>query len=383
MGHQYRIINTDGHIIEPPHLWEKYLPKRFADKAPRLVKDEEGGDAWELIPGSKPMPIGLVTNQGEWGKRYEELKWLGSTYDNIRKGAFDGRERLLEMDIDGVDAEVIFPSQRTMGVFMAQPDDQLHVAGLEAYNTWLFEEFSAPDRNRILPLVQVPAVGCDTAIATIREAKNAGFRGAIINAFPSGGDQLSREDDPFWKVAEEEQFPIHIHLSLNLAGKRRMSASDAGKFSNAGVGNMLVLAGGTIGAPSTFIAQFVYDGVFDRFPGLQMVLAEGGAGWVPHFMEHMDDHWWRNRVDAKSALKMTPSDYVRQNWKFTFIREPFAVANRHWIGVRNLMWSSDYPHHRHDWPYSRRIIADTMAGVPEAEKQLMICDNAVDLYRLG
>ena len=119
---------------------------------PRLVKDPLGGDAWEFVHGAPAMPIGLVTNAGEWGKRYEDNAWYGWTYDNIRAGAFDGKERLVEQDIDGVDAEVIYPSQRTMGTFMAQEDDDYHLAGLEAYNTWLATEFNAVDPTRLLGL---------------------------------------------------------------------------------------------------------------------------------------------------------------------------------------------------------------------------------------
>ena len=66
----------------------------------------------------------------------------------------------------------------------------------------------------------------------------------------------------------------------------------------------------------------------------------------------------------------------------TFIREPFAVAVRHYIGVGNMMWSTDYPHHRNDWPYSRRVIEESFQGVPEDEKHRMIAGNAVELYQL-
>jgi predicted TIM-barrel fold metal-dependent hydrolase len=97
----------------------------------------------------------------------------------------------------------------------------------------------------------------------------------------------------------------------------------------------------------------------------------------------MDDHWWRNRVWTKSQLKMLPSEYFRRNWMTTFIREPFAVQNRHWIGVKNMMFSTDYPHHRHDWPYSRRVIEESMIGVPADERHAMICGNAVELYKLA
>jgi predicted TIM-barrel fold metal-dependent hydrolase len=370
MGREYRLISADGHVVEHPDMWTKYLPKKFADRAPKLVKDEKGGDAWQLVPGTTPMPLGLVTNAGKWGKRYEELEWLGSTYDTIMKGAFEGKARLDEQDFDGVDAEVLFPSQRTMGAFMA-------------YNTWMHDEFMAADRDRLIGLAQMPGVDTTTAVKWLRDAKSASYRGVIISAFPSGEPDLSAEDDPFWEVAEEEQMPIHIHSGLRQAGKRK----SAGSFQQAAAsfGREIGLAemGGPVGDASQFMSKFIYSGLFDRFPGLQMVAVECGVGWIPHFLEHMDDHYWRNRTWTKSPLRMLPSDYFRQNWKATFIREPFAVATRHWIGVDNMMWSTDYPHHRHDWPYSRRIIEDSMGGVPEAERRRMVCDNARELYKLG
>jgi predicted TIM-barrel fold metal-dependent hydrolase len=141
--------------------------------------------------------------------------------------------------------------------------------------------------------------------------------------------------------------------------------------------------GGAVAGASGWMSNLIYSGMFDRFPGLVMVGAEVGAGWIPNFLEHMDDHWWRNRVWTGSQLRMLPSEYFRRNWKVTFIREPFAVSVRHWIGVDNMMWSNDYPHHRHDWPYSRRIIEESFGGVPEPEKRRMIRDNAVALYDLA
>jgi predicted TIM-barrel fold metal-dependent hydrolase len=380
----YRIISADGHVIEPPYMWLKYLPKRFHDRAPRLVKDPDGGDAWELSPGAPPMPIGLVVNEGAWGRRYEDNRWYGCTYDTIRQGAFSGKHRIEEQDIDGIDAEVIFPSQRTMSAFMAQEDDDYHQAGLEAYNTWLNEEFTAADHSRFVSLAQMPAVDIATSVRWLREAKSNGFKGVIIAAYPSGNPTLSAEDDPFWEAAQEEGVPIHIHVGLSQAGKRRKAAGGfQAEAVRSGGPPGLEAMGGHVGDASGFMSQFIYSGMFDRYPDLKMVAAECGAGWIPHFLEHMDDHWWRNRVWSGSGLELLPSEYFKRNWSATFIREPFAVQVRHHIGVRNLMWSNDYPHHRHDWPYSRRVIEDSFVGVPEEEKRRMICGNAQELYHLG
>jgi len=384
----YRIISTDGHTIEPPHMWETYLPARFHDRMPRLVKDPKGGDAWELIPGAPPMPLGLVTSAGPWGKRYEELEWYGSTYDSVRPGAFDGKARLEDQDIDGLQAEVLYPSQRTMGTFMGQPDDDYHLAGIGAYNQWMHDEFMAVDPARLIGLYQMPAIDIDTAVAKLREAKSLGFRGVILAAYPSGNPKLSDDDDPFWAAAEEEGVPIHVHVGLNQAGLRQQGKEREARGEQAVPQFLSKLPdlqgmGGAVAGASGFVSEWIYSGMFDRFPGLQIVAAETGAGWVPNLLEHMDDHWWRNRTWTDSQLELLPSEYFRRNWLTTFIREPFAVAVRHWIGVDNMMWSTDYPHHRHDWPYSRRVIEESMGGVSEDEKHAMICGNAMELYGLG
>jgi predicted TIM-barrel fold metal-dependent hydrolase len=379
MARAYRIISADGHNLEPPHIWEKYLPKRFAASAPRLVKDPQGGDAWELIRGAEPMPIGLVTNAGPWGRRYEENEWFGATYDTIRQGAFDGKARLEEQAIDGLDAEIIFPSQRTMAVFMAQPDEALHQAGVEAYNTWLSEEFCAADPERLVGMAQMPALGVPTAIKALEGAKRAGFRGVVITSSPTGNPLISHEDDGFWAAAEALGMPVHIHARITAAGQKAAAASTArgslGKIS-------LEAMGGAVAGVSDLVARMIYSEMFDRFPKLKIVLAETGTGWIPHFLEHMDDLWWRNRVWTGSKLEMLPSQYFARNFMCTFIREPFAVHNRHAIGVANMMWSNDYPHHKADWPYSRRIIEDSFLNVPAYEKAQMICGNALNLYNL-
>jgi uncharacterized protein len=375
---RYKIISADGHNLEPPHIWTKYLPKAFQDRAPRVVKDPKGGDAWELVRGADPMPIGLVTNQGTWGRRYEDNDWFGSTFESIRKGAFDGQARLEEQDIDCVDAEVIFPSQRSLGVFMAQEDDEFHQAGVRAYNEWLRKEFCAADPARLLGLAQMPAVGTQIAVAALKEAKRDGFHGVIISGYPSGGDMLSEADDDFWAAAEALDMPVHIHSGLAQAGRRKAGGAAAARGFKATLQQM----GGAIGGASDITSRMIYSEMFDRFPRLRIVLAETGAGWVPHFLEHMDDHWWRDRVWGESKLEMLPSEYFRRNFMITFIREPFAVLNRHAIGVENMMWSSDYPHHRHDWPYSRRVIEDSFLNVPAGEKHLMVAGNAVRIYGL-
>ena len=109
---RYQVVSGDSHIVEPPHLWEKYLNPEFRKYAPRLIKDAEGGDAWQYGPDAAPAPMGLVTVIR--GRKYSDpnYQWNGIKIDEVNQGAFYGDARLKEQDEDGVDAEIIYPPIR-------------------------------------------------------------------------------------------------------------------------------------------------------------------------------------------------------------------------------------------------------------------------------
>jgi len=130
------------------------------------------------------------------------------------------------------------------------------------------------------------------------------------------------------------------------------------------------------------MGDMILSGVFDRFPDLQIVMVETGVGWVPYFLEQLDDRYWRNRVWTKCAIQRVPSEYWRSNWSATFILDRYGLANRLAIGVRSMLWSTDYPHQGNDWPYSRRVLKEMAAGVPEDELYEICAGNAVRLYHL-
>ena len=193
------MISSDSHIVEPPDLWEKWLTPEFRPRAPKLVKDEEGGDAWLYNDGGAPAPLGLVTVTR--GRPREELRWSGAHYDTINQGNFEGSARVKEMLEDGVVAEVIYSPQRTMRHFMLGTDDEFHLAGIRAYNDWLARDFCAKAPDRLIGIAQMPSVGVDAAIAEMKRTKAMGHRGVLISAWPSGNLNLSAADDGFFAEA--------------------------------------------------------------------------------------------------------------------------------------------------------------------------------------
>jgi predicted TIM-barrel fold metal-dependent hydrolase len=375
---EYHVINADGHTIEPPDMWQRYLPAKFKDRAPKVVKDPRGGDAWQFFPDVPPAAIGMVTTAG---RRYEEMHWYGSTYQTINKGCWDGAARVKEMTFDGVDAEVLYPSQRTMTYFTGSDDLEFHRAGVDAYNDWIRNEFSGADPARLIPMYQMPNLGIETSLAEIKRARKLGFRGVILTHWPSGEPSLGAADEPFWAEAQALGMPLHIHI--NIGGVKRNARDAAVAAARASENLGLLLGGIPFGGFPQAMSDLIHAGIFDRYPALKMVGVEVQAGWIPAVLAWWDDRYWRNRTMTSCNLKLLPSEYFHRNWLVTFIIDRFGVKNREDIGVGNMMWSTDYPHHGCDWPYSRKVIAEMFDGVPEEEKFRILCGNARDLYGLG
>jgi len=398
-----RIVDADTHVLEPPDLWTTWLPARHLDKAPKLVKDEEGGDAWLFAGASDPDPIGLVATPG---KAYDEFRWTGVTYDEARPGCYEGAERLKDMDLDGVDACLVFAPQRTIGHFLGDPDDEFVRAGIDAYNAFLAEQFCAPDPARLVGLAQMPSTGIDDSVDYLRKSTAAGFKGVVISNWPSGEDSLSDADDPFWAAAEDAQIPVAIHINVISRQARQASRKPAtsapsgtgagsaasedssrnaiygGKSARANAKAVGGLAGVFSTVPDT-VAQLIFTGVFERFPTLGIVLVETGVGWIAHFIEQMDDRYWRNRSWGDIPISQPPSFYWRRNLSATFITDRTGIATRHAVGVGNMMWSTDYPHHGNDWPYSRKVINETMGHIPADERARITGGNATRIFGLA
>ena len=366
----YRIISADSHTVEPPDLWEKWLERKYLDTAPKLVDDGDGGHAWIYMGAKTPEPLGLVTCVGT---HPEELKWTGARYGStIHPSCYEGAARLEVMDVDGVDAEMLYPPQRAMLTFMKNQDRDAHLAGIRAYNRWLGESFCAPDPDRLIGIFQMPNVGIETAVAELERAKKEGFRGVALSAWPSGGDNLRPEDDPFWDAAAELDVPVSIHLLL-AAQQQKMGASNKGSVAIGASAFMYTMP---------ILVEMIFQGVFDRFPKLRLALVEVGVGWIPHFLEMVDDRYWRNRHWTKTNVKKVPSEYFHDHCLATFIVDRAGIAIRHLVGVENMAWSTDFPHHGNDWPYSRRTIDSLFADVPAEERRKIVCTNAARFWGL-
>jgi predicted TIM-barrel fold metal-dependent hydrolase len=282
------------------------------------VKDEEGGDAWEFVPGGPLMYIGLVATPG---MRFEDIKWKGYTYDTVRRGCWEGKARLEDMDFDGVDAEFIYPSQRTMYYFMGNADRDFHRAGVRAYNDYMAQEFCAADPERLFFLAQMPNLGIQEGIAELERCKEMGARGCIITAWPRAATTSRRPT-----TSSSAQRPISACRCRSTSG----SSASATRADDRGPGRDREhgAVGDALFPPIMF--ELIMGGLFDRIPKLQIVGVETEIGWIPEALEQVDNFYWRNRAHTGLTIRHLPSHYFRNNFTCTFIqdRTGSAIATR-------------------------------------------------------
>ena len=202
-----RIVDADCHILEPPDIWKNWLP----DRSTRTRRRSSSRTPRAATRGS-PRSAATPTRSGSSstpGMPFDKFRWFGVTYEEARTGCYNGDERLKDMDIDGVYAEILFPPQRTMSHFLGDDDDDFVLAGVEAYNNFLFEEFCAPDPKRLIGMAQIPSLGIDTVDRRAAQGEGARREGRAHLELAVGRRRASRaDDDPFWAAAVDEGMPV-------------------------------------------------------------------------------------------------------------------------------------------------------------------------------
>jgi len=193
----YRLISSDSHVTMPDAAWQEYLDPEFRDRAPRVERTDEGD--FRVFEG-KRTPIMTLDNLA--GKKPEEFTLNVRKLDEQRAGAWDPAERIKDMDLDGVDAEVLY-----VGGPLQTADAELKLNSVRGYNRWLSDYAShAPDR-----LLGMAAIPIDTPERAVEElafaAAQPGLVSGYIPLFPPEGDY----GDPKWNVMWEAFLEAGMH----------------------------------------------------------------------------------------------------------------------------------------------------------------------------
>ena len=295
-----------------------------------------------------------------------------------RSGAYDADRRIVELQADGIVADVIFPDgtqdnttpfDASSGPGAKDADWELQTVGAWAYNRWL-ADFCGRHPGRHAGIAVITVHDLDETVRQVTWAKEHGLRGVLL---PAGVGALPFYNhpryEPLWAVSADLGMPLHTHVGSavpdygDLPGSNALFAMESPFFSH---------------RPFWFL---IWGGVFEHHPGLTMVFAEQGSDWVPDSLRMMDSMYDRMFRHEQARLKSRPSEYWRRQ---CFVQSMFFRASeanqRHEIGIGNMLWGSDYPHYEGSWPNSRKVIHEALHGAPEPEIRAILGENAARLY---
>lgn len=376
-------VDADGHLLEPPDLWERYLEPRHRPRALRIRKDDEGREYLEIDgrPSKlvrRGMPAGLGAMDRVAGIVVEREPKTGLGYvDNAPLGAMDAAERLQRLDLENLEAVLLYP---TLGVLWTAEceDEEITQAYLRAYNRWIVD-FCADSGGRLVPIAQLSLGDPAAAEAELRRAAADGVRGVWVPPFVHGQRPVGHRDHyRVFAAAEELGLPFGIHPSFEPRWAAPGRFGERTGMEYAFMNN--VFAGDAVRHAFTSLFQY---GVFELFPELRVVLLECGASWIGYWLDRMDAVYASPQGGlVRQRLPEKPSFYFRrQCWISGDPDETTLGGVMAVVGPERFFWASDFPHPDHPPDYIPNLTR-LVEGLPEPERAGFLGANVRRAYRL-
>jgi predicted TIM-barrel fold metal-dependent hydrolase len=349
------IVSADSHMLEGD-CWIDRFPEHLKANAPRMIFKDGG---WDMsIDGKSMTPPVVAAALCEAMECYP--------------GLTDIAARIVDLDIEGVEKELIFP-QRLFGLLMfGEIEHRKEV--FEAYNEHIAERCAqAPGR---LYSVMVPGYWePETARESVARCVELGASCLMIPIKPgkfADGKTIHYNHpimDPLWAAIEASGLPLAFHIG------EAIPTAEPGAV---GVSVLTQMQGFRHNW-----GQLVFGGVFDRFPGLKVVFVEGGLAWIPGMLHDADMIYNSFPTSISPKLEHAPSWYWRNNCYATFMTDPVGLEMLHRIGADRVMWSSDYPHQESTFGYSRGAIEAVFRATSVEDAQKIVGKTALDLFRMA
>jgi predicted TIM-barrel fold metal-dependent hydrolase len=368
------VVDADGHILEPPDLWEKYLEGKYQPRAIKVVKNDKGLECLQYDGKlSERAQPGFLAALGGMGRGQDELRPSPErTYVGCAPfGSMDARERVELLDREGLDKAVLYP---TLGILWESEveDVELSQAYCRAYNRWI-ADFCRPYKDRIVPIAHLSLGDPIAAAAELERAVKDGCRGAFVAPFTITRKPHGHPDhDPVFAKAEELDVPLAVHPTFEPRfGRARFHGMERMPL-------LGVMASQILQQPLTTFFQF---GVFDKFPKLRVVILESGSSWLGFWMDRMDEAY-ETSFGATVPLKKKPSEYVRsQVWISGDPDEQATAYVIDYVGRDRFFWASDFPHPDHGGKYLDALERMVAPMSPES-RRAVVGENVLRCYKL-
>lgn len=349
-----RIISADSHMLESD-LWIDRFPEHLKAEAPRMEFKDGGYQLTVCGKHMTPPHIAAGLCQAM----------------ECTPGLTDVDARLRDLDIEGVEKELIFP-QRLFGLYMFG-EMKNRAETFDAYNEHI-GEVCAKSSGRLFPVMVPNYWDPRDAAESVARCKALGAHCLMVPIKPGkdvGGEAIHYNNpnlDPLWAAISASGIPLAFHI-----GEAIPTAAP--------------------GAAGTFVltqmqgfrhswAQLTFGGVFDRFPDLRVVFVEGGVAWVASMLHDADMIYNSFPTAINPKLAHAPSWYWFHHCYATFMTDPAGLELLHRVGADRVMWSSDYPHQESTFGYTRSAIQAVFDATSQENAQMILGKTALKLFAM-
>lgn len=359
------VFSCDAHIVEPLDLFTANLPEHLKQWAPNAEVDDKGmrlnklGDTVVF-----KMPADFHSHKvGD-----------ANDLDTRRKGARDLVKRFTDMDRDGVDAELCFPS---LGLLVSRiTDAEASAACCRIYNDWAMEELKGLE-NKLIPAACIPLVNMEDAMTELDYVISKGYRALMMP--PAGLDSMPTYNnaawDPFVAKCAEHNIPLVFHTGVGNVNIRAIRGAGGAVFNYTRQMNDAV----------DVIAAMVGGGVLDRNPTAHILFVECGAGWLLGLAERMDEVYFGHAPMVQPKLSRKPSEIIRDQVHCSFQNDPSCLRTRDDLSINNFLFASDYPHSEGTFPFTKDVIKNTLeknSDLTEEEIDLVLGGTAAKMFKI-
>ena len=361
MSAELRVIDSDGHTMEPADLYDRYLDPRFRGRVTGMPAERKV----DGLPIMKHPPDTI----GALGFTPERIR---DRFGDIAPNGFTPDAVLRGLDVEGVDVSVIYGP--LYDCFVEGMDPQLACAMARAYNRWM-AEYAGESGGRIVGAAPIPLFDVKAALQEVDYAYHElGYRAFWTRPNPVSGRALGHADfEPLYTLLESLDVPLSLHegsgsMMRNIGSQRY---PDNWLEQHAVCHPM---------EQQMALMSLIVHGVLERHPKLRLACLECGVGWLPNWLHRLDEHQelvgWR----YAPTLTMAVSDYFRRQ---CFISaEPddtlrYEVVD--YLGDDNILFGTDFPHPDAQYPHAVSTFLE-MPKLSEATLKKALWDNAVRFY---
>ena len=377
------LVDSDSHVTEPPDLWTSRLGSKWGEDAPHLEQDPSGELRWRV--GDTMLTGEAKYSMAGWND-YPPSHPL--TLAEADPASWDPTARLERLDEYGLYAQVLYPNIIAFSTqaFIGLSDPQLALDCVSAYNDFL-AEFADVDRRRLVPITMLPFWDLDASYRELSRAIELGHRGVLFAAdFSKVG--LPPLWDPHWdrllSMIQDAELTVNFHIGFSEMTKQEQEE----RTEATGEHHTRITSVAMMGNARA-IADVICTGLCHRFPRLNFVSVESGAGWLLYLLESLDWHWksyggLRDRPDLE-----LPSFYLRRQVYGSFWFEEQSVKRVLGDIGENIMFETDFPHPTSLSPgpassarRPRDMAEAALEGCSDELTRKVFCDTAARLYHL-